>query len=172
MHRQHLQEDVRGLVPGEPEEPHLPLLLRLDRLGQRTPLDDPVRVVVVVDLVELPQVEVVGAESPQTVLQVLAGSGRVAGAVLGHQEHVLPPPAVGQRTAHQFLAAAVVVVPGVVEEGEPAVGGPLDETDTLVVGEFRLAAVPAAETQHGHARAGGPERAGGHGHGGLLKGVL
>src|SRR5204862_387383 len=82
-------EQLRRLVAGVADEAHLALLLGLQGLGQGAPLHDPVGVVVVVDLVELPQVEDVGAKAAQGVLQVLPCAPGVAGAVLGHQETLL-----------------------------------------------------------------------------------
>ena len=96
---------------------------------------------------------------------MLPGPGRVAGAVLRHQKDVLPPRAGFERPAHQLLAAAHVVVPSVVEEGEPFIGRPLDETDCRVVGDFRLREVPTAEAEVGDRRARAPEDACGQSHG-------
>jgi len=66
--------------------------------------------------VNLPQVEVVGLESPQRLLELPHRDRGVAavGADLGHEEHAVA--AVRNRPAHALFADAVVVLPGVVHE--------------------------------------------------------
>src|ERR1039457_3582392 len=51
---------------------------------------------------------------------------------LGHEEHLLPV-AVAQRLAHAHLAAAVMVIPAIVHEGDAPVDCAPDEADALLL---------------------------------------
>ncbi len=63
--------DRRVLVAGEAEKANLALLLGLEGAFDRTTaVEDPVGVVVVDDFVKLPEIEVVGAQTSQAVLEV------------------------------------------------------------------------------------------------------
>ena len=95
----------------------------------------------------------------QALLDLLADLLRVAGADLGHQEALLPPlAAVGREgLAHDLLAAAVVVVPAVVEERHALVEGGVHDLDGLVL-VLDGADVPAAEAEDGDVHAGLAER--------------
>ena len=82
----HYLVNVRRLVAREAEETNLPFLLSFQCFGECSLFDDPFRVIVVVDLVELPEVEDIGFESSQAIFEMFAGSCCIAGAVLGHEE--------------------------------------------------------------------------------------
>ena len=93
--------------------------------------EDPVRVVVVDHLVELPEIDPVGLEAAEAVLQVGLRVLGGAAADLGHEEDLVAEPALGQGFAHPLLGAAIVVVPGVVQEGDPLSDGPLDQPEAV-----------------------------------------
>ena len=155
---QHLEVDGRVLVAGEADEPHLAFLLRLEPLGEHALFDDPLGVVVVIDFVELPEVDAIGAQPAQAVLEALERARVVAVAVLGHEEDLLAPSVHGQGSSHQLLGPSVVVVPGVVEERDPLVESRMHEARGL-----RLvrdgADVPAAEGKDGDPLPRTPEHA-------------
>jgi hypothetical protein len=65
---------------------------------------------------------VIGLEPLEALLELLHGALGVPGAHLGHQEDLVPVPAL-ERVPHARLAQAVVVLPGVVEEVDPLVDG-------------------------------------------------
>jgi hypothetical protein len=107
--------------------------------------------------VDLPEVEVVRPQPPERFLQLPHAGLAVpsVGADLGHQEDLVAPAL--QRLPHPFLAAAAVVLPGVVEESHARVHRFVDEPDRLRRGADRTEVIPA-EPQDGYALAGAPER--------------
>ena len=84
-------------------------------------------IVVVDDFVNLPQIEMIGLETFQRFFELPHGHLFIAAmrADLGHQKHFVA--FAGQRLAHPFLAAMVVVFPGVVEEVDAGVDGFVDD---------------------------------------------
>ena len=155
---EHLQMDRRVLVAGEAQEADLPLLLGLEGVFDRTPCgEDPVGVVVVDDLVELPEVEMIGAEPAQAVFQVRLGVLGGPAAALGHEEDLVAAVPLRDRLAHALFGAAVVIVPGVVEEGDSLVDRPLDQADAVVF-VWMDAAVVASQADHRDGLAGSSER--------------
>ena len=119
-------------MAGEAQVADLPLLERLEPGVDRAFLvEDPVRVVVVAHLVELPEVEVVGPQPPEAVfeaaLRVLGGSARSTWSSRKTLSRNFPS---ARGLAHPFLGQAVVIIPGVVEEGDPFVDRPLDQLET------------------------------------------
>ncbi len=100
----------------------------------------------------LPQVDPVGSEAAKAVVQALHRARVIALAVLGHEEHLLAASA-GERAPHDLLRAAVVIVPAVVEEGEPLVDGGVHDADRLVR-ILQRSDVPPAEAEDRHALAG------------------
>src|SRR5205085_851536 len=93
-------------------------------------------------------------------VELLAG-GLLGQAVdLGHQEDLLAV-AILQGLAHADLAAAVVVIPAVVHEGDAGVDGGADDLDTVFL--LLLAAnVVTAQADNGYVFARAPERAVAH----------
>ena len=71
-------------------------------------------VVVYTHTMDLPQVQVVGPQTPQRLLELAHGDRRIAAvrADLRHQEDRVPP--VGDGAPHAALALPFVVLPGVV----------------------------------------------------------
>ena len=120
------------LVAGEAEEADLALLLGLEgELEGTAGREDPVGVVVVVDLVELPEVEMIGPQPAEAVFEVGLGVLGGAAAALGHEEDLVAPASLRDRLAHALLGLAVHVVPGIVEEGDPLVDGALDQAEAV-----------------------------------------
>jgi hypothetical protein len=108
--------------------------------------------------VNLPEIQVVGAQAAQRFIELPHRDLRVASmrADLGHQENRTP--AVGDGASHPSFALAVVILPGVVEEVDPGVDGFVNDADGFGNG-LRLAEVIAAEPDHGDAIRIAPEPA-------------
>jgi hypothetical protein len=132
-HLQHPQVDERVLVAGEADEAHLARFLgRQDRLQRPARGEDPVGVLQPDDLVELQQVDHVGLQPPEGLVELLGGGLPGPAVDLGHQEDLLAV-AVAQGLAHADFAAAVVIVPAVVHEGDAGVDGGADDLDAVLL---------------------------------------
>ena len=150
--------DRRVLVAGEADEAHLALLLGLvERLQDAALGVGQLGIVVEGDAVDLPQVEMVGLQPAQRLLEHLQRQVRAAAvrADLGHQEDLVAPALEGP--AQPVLGSAVLVLPAVVEEGDAGVDGLVDEPDRLVDG-LEVAEVVAADTEGRHLDPGATER--------------
>src|SRR5687768_4759772 len=90
-------------------------------------------IVVERQLVHLPEIEVVGLQTTQRVLELAHPDLRVAPmrAHLRHQED--PIPTTDERLAHALLALPVVVFPGVIHEGDPRVDGLMDDAGRFLL---------------------------------------
>ena len=121
--------------------------------------EDPLGVVVVVDLVELPKVEVVHLEAAEAVIQLLARGFGVAGADLGHEEDVVAAALDGTTVA--LFADAVAVVPGGVEEGDAGVDGGWDDAGGFGVGDGGAGEVASAKADDRELVGMAPRRRGG-----------
>ena len=120
------------LVAGEPDVADLALLPGLEgELECAAGREDPVGIVVVIDLVELPEVEMIGPQPAETVFEVGLGVLGGAAAALGHEEDLVAPASLRDRLAHAILGLAVHVVPGIVKEGDPLVDGALDQAQAV-----------------------------------------
>jgi hypothetical protein len=152
----------RVLVAGESDEAQLAGPARLQERGVGALLvEDAVRVVEAKDLVVLHQIDAVGPEAAKRLVE-LPGRLRLRSAVdLGHQEDAVPV-AVAQRLAHPELAPALVVVPGVVHEGDAAIDGGADDAEAQWLVDMGQGQVPAAQTDGGHLFTGAAEDACGH----------
>ena len=107
--------------------------------------------VVVVDaLVDLPQVQVVGSQPPQRLVELAHRDPRVAAvrADLRHQEHRVA--AIGNRASHPLFALAPVIFPGIVEEVNAGVYCFVHDAHGFGA-VFRVAEVVAAESDDGDA---------------------
>ena len=100
----------------------------------------------------LEQVEVVGLQALEALVDLLRGGGAGASVDLGHQEDAFPV-TVAQRPAHAFLAFAVAVVPGVVHEVDAPVDGGADDAHALVLVGFADVRAADADERDGRARA-------------------
>ena len=119
---QHLLQNVRAFVTGEANEANLAGLLRRHRrFDGPIGLEDPVGVVIVVDLVELPDVDHIGLQSAQAIVQLCFGGFAVTGADLGHQRHLIAPIVEGQ--PHPPLGFAIVIFLGGVHKGHACSNG-------------------------------------------------
>ena len=63
----------------------------------------------------------IGLEPPQAVFEVRLRVDGGPAAALGHEEDLVAATALRDRLAHALLGGAVVIVPGVVEEGDSLV---------------------------------------------------
>ena len=148
-------------MAGEADVADLALLLGL--LGRLNPAaggEDHVRIGLVDDLVELPQIDHVGIESPQAVFEVLHGGFLIPAVMLGHEEDSVAI-AVLQGFAHEHLGPPLVVLPCVVHERDAHVDGRANKADRLPV-VLDLSDVMAAEPEDGDVPPGPAEHAGGH----------
>src|SRR5262249_21652489 len=118
---EHVKVDVRALVPGEADEADLAGLAgRLHRLPRSTRGEDPLWIIEADDLVKLHQIDVVGPEPPEGLVDLLGGGGLGASVDLRHQERALAV-SVLERVPHAALALAAVVVPAIVQKGDSAI---------------------------------------------------
>ena len=108
----------------------------------------------------LEEVEVVGLEPLQGLVELLGGGFPGAAVNLRHEENLLAI-AVAEGLAHTDFAAAVVVVPGVVHEGDAGVDGGANDLDTLLL-LLLPADVVAAQAEGGHLLSGAPRLAVAH----------
>ncbi len=140
----------RILVAGKADEADLARLFCRDQRFERSVGGkEAVGILQTNVLVILHQVDDVGLQPLQRLVD-LGRRRRLGAAVeLGHQEDALPI-AVAQRVAHAPLALAVVVVPAVVHEGDAAIDGRADDADAFRP-ILRHADVEAAEPESGHA---------------------
>ena len=156
---QHAQVDQRVLVPGEADVANFASLLRFEHRLHGTAFGkDAVRVFEADHFMELHQVDVVGLEALEGLVDLLRGRSLGASVDLRHQEHLVAI-AAGQRLAHTHFARAIVIVPTVIEEGNAAVDRPPDQLNGVLLRERRLADVVSAQTDGGHALAGAAEGA-------------
>src|SRR5438034_9595078 len=100
-------------------------------------------------LVNLPQIQVVGPQAPERLVELPHCDNRVASvrADLGHQEDRVP--AIGDGTAHSPLALALVILLGVVEKVDSGVERFMNDSYRLD-DRLRLAEVVAAEADDRH----------------------
>ena len=156
---QHLQMDVRIFVAGEAHEAHFALLLCLiESFNGAAGREDSVRVVIVDDFVDLPDVQMIRAQSYERLFELAHGDFFIAavGAELGHQDDFVA--AAHERFAHALFAEALMVFPGVVEEVDAAIDGFVDDARAGGV-VFGGADVIAADADDGGLQAGLAERA-------------
>ena len=157
--------DIGILVAGEADEPDLAVALRaIERLDHAAAREVTIGVVVVGALVHLPQVKVVGLETLERFVELSHRHPGVAAmrADFRHQEHALA--AAGDRAPHPDFALVLVVLPRVVEEGDPGVDRGVHEPNAVAHG-LHLAEVIAPEPQRGDGLIGMPaERTQGYCH--------
>jgi hypothetical protein len=153
-----VEVNARILVAGEPDEPQLAGLPRLDERAVRAFLvEDAMRVLVSKHLVMLHEIDTVGPPPPERFVELARGFFFRAAVDLRHQERLLTI-AVGQRLSHAPLARTLVVVPAVVEKRDAFVEGAADDADAEIFGHRRKADVRAAEADRGNTFTGTAEQ--------------
>jgi hypothetical protein len=116
-------------------------------------IEDPMRVFVSDHFVVLHEVDAVGAQTTKRLVQLSSCLGLRSTVNLGHEKRFLPVP-VSQRSTHSNLARAVVIVPAVVEEIDPAIDGLVKDAGAQAFIDVRQTQVPPAQTDRGYAFAG------------------
>ena len=156
---EHLEMNAWVFVAGETDVADLAFFPSFESGLHTALLKHPIRIVVVVVLVELPEINVVGLEAAQAFFEIALAAGVVALAVLGHQEDLLAVTVGGEGVAHDFLGATVVIVPSVVEEVDALIDRAVhDAVGFLLV--LDRADVPAAEANDRDLLVGAPEPGG------------
>ncbi len=138
-------------MAGEAYEPYFALALSLrQRLGSASLADKKVRIVVERHAVNLPEIQVIGLQAAQRLVehgerQILVASVR---AYLGHQENAVTH--AFESFAHPVFTLAAMILPAVVKEGDPGGDRILHQTygRSLV---FGVAQMMAAEPKCGNA---------------------
>jgi len=144
-----VQVDARILVPGEADVAQLARCARLDQRGVRAfAIEHAVRIFEADHLVVLDQIDAVGLQAVERLVQLPRRLLLRAAVDLGHQEHLVAIP-VGERLAHADLARAVVVVPGVVHERDAAIDRVTNDAKAERLVDGRYSEVPASETDRG-----------------------
>jgi len=139
-------------VPGKADEAHLAGLSCFHgSFHAASGSEDALRIVHAYDFVKLKQVNVVGLQPLERLVDLFGRGLGVAAIDLGHEEDLLAI-AVAQRLAHAYFTVAVVVVPAVVHEGDAVVDRSANDLDGLSL--TGIADVIAAETEHRHWLAG------------------
>src|SRR5205809_3876090 len=137
----------RVFVPRESDVADLTGLLGLEHGLLRAALsEDPVRVLQADDLMVLHQIHVIGLQALERFVDLLGSSLLRAAIDLGHEENLVPVP-IAQRLAHADLASSVMVVPGVVQEGDAVIDRAPDDTNALLLVTGPPNVVPAKADQ-------------------------
>src|SRR5438094_7133206 len=148
--------DGGTLVASEPYVADLAGALRRYHRFQRTVgPEHPLRVRHPDHLVELHEVDAVGLEPAQRLIDLLRRRVLVATVDLGHEKHVVAI-AVAQRLSHAELARPTVVVPAVVEEVDAVVDGRAYDADGFLLVRLPPEMV-AAHADQRHHLAGAPQ---------------
>src|SRR2546427_1455127 len=147
---EHPEMDGRTLVAGESDVADLPCALRRHhRLQRAVRPEHALRVRHPDHLVELHEVDAVGLEPAQRLIDLLRRRVLVATVDLGHEKHFVAI-AVAQRLSHADLARPTVVVPAVVEEVDSVVDGRADDADGFLLGSLPAEMVAAHADQRHH----------------------
>src|SRR5438132_3376004 len=137
----------RVFVPRESNVADLPGLLGLEHGLLRAALsEDPVRVLQADDLMVLHQIHVIGLQALERFVDLPGGSLFRTAVDLGHEENFLPVP-LAQGLAHANLASPVMVVPGVVQDGDAMSDRARDDTNALLLVIGPANGVPALADQ-------------------------
>lgn len=149
------------VVAGEADVADFTLLFGLDEGFERAiGAEDLIGFMVAGDLVDLPEVDVVGAEAFELLLEAGHGFGFGVFLEFGHQDDLLAFGA-GEGFAEDAIAFAFVVVVGGVEESDAEIAGAGDDAETFL---FALDEhVKAAEGEAGDLKTAAAEGGGGHG---------
>ena len=126
----HLQMNRGIFVPGKSQESHLAFLLGLEQsLSRSVGPNEQFRIVVPANAMHLPQIQMIGLQPIQRLLEHPRRDHRLAavGADLGHQKHFVP--AAFQPFSHPVFGLPAVVFPAVVKERYPAIDRFLHDAD-------------------------------------------
>src|SRR6266478_1713882 len=124
--------DVRALVAREANEANFACLLRLqDGFHPSVFGKNAIRVRVANDFVELEQIDPVGLQAAQRLVDLTRGSGFCASVNLGHQKRFFAV-TIAQRIAHADFTLAAVVVPAVVEKIDALIETGADDANAFL----------------------------------------
>src|SRR5256712_4248503 len=147
---EHPEMDGGTLVAGESDIADLPCALRRHhRLQRAVRPEHTLRIRHPDHLVELHEVDAVGLEPAQRLIDLLRRRLPVATVDLGHEKHFVAI-AVAQRLSHADLARPTVVVPAVVEEVDSVVDGRADDADGFLLVSLPAEMVAAHADQRHH----------------------
>src|ERR1700688_3714671 len=136
--------DFGALVTGESDIAHLAGLSRLEHCFNRAaPSENQLWVGVANDFVKLNQIDPIGLQPAERVVQLLCGCPGVASIELGHQKYFLAV-SVAQGFAHSDFADTAVVIPGVIEKVYTTLDSHSDDSDALCLGDVWPAEMIAA----------------------------
>ncbi len=158
--REHVQVDSRVLVSGKADVAKLTCLTRLHERGIgafRT--EDSMRVLEADDLVMLHEIDAVGLEAAEGLVELLCRLAPGSPVDLRHQERPAPVP-ITKGLPHPDLAGPVVIVPAVVHEGDARVDCMADDPNAQRFVHVLEAKVPPAEPDGRDLLSGTAERAG------------
>src|SRR5438045_2873422 len=142
--------DARILVSGEADVAELARLARLDERSIRTlGVEDPVRILETDHLVVLDQIDAVGLQSAERVVELSRRLLLRSAIDLRHQKDLVAV-SVAKCLPHSDLAGALVVVPRVVHEVDAAIDGAVHDAKSELLAYGRQAKVPAAEADRGY----------------------
>ncbi|MFZ1119017.1 MAG: hypothetical protein WAN81_02180, partial [Candidatus Binataceae bacterium] len=151
---QHVKMNLRTLVAGEADVSQLAGFFRVERrFDSASASENSIRVIHPDHLVKLHQVDSIGLQPPQRVVDLFCGRGFVAAIDFRHQK-CLVAIAIAQRLSNPNLALAVVVVPTVVEEIGPTIQRSPHDPDAFGFLHQRAAEVMASDTHDGDTLAG------------------
>ena len=156
-HQQHVQVNVRVFVTRKTDETDFACFLRFQHRFHRAIFgEDAVGIFEADDFVVLEQVEVIGLQPLQRLVN-LAGCFLAGAAIeLGHQENFVAVSTL-ERLSHAHFTGAVVVVPGIVHEVDAAIDGSVDEANGVLLGKRLLPKVEATHADHGNMHPGLPQ---------------
>ena len=132
--RKHALVDRWRFMSGEADVAGLALLLRLEhRFGAAAGRENPLGIVLPDNLMDLPEIEVVGLQALQAVLEFehRVRGYPIVGAILGHQERLLSVAVLREGLAHPHFTGARVVFPRVIEEIGAGIDRLLNDLDAL-----------------------------------------
>src|SRR5262249_22632822 len=161
-HGERVQEDVRVFVPSETDVAELAGLASLDERPMRAVfVEDAMRVFVSQHFMVLDEIDAVGLEAAQRLVELTRGLlGRSSIDLRQHEAFLTKSAA--ERRAHAPLAGAAIVVPAVVEKRDPAVDRGLDEAIGQRRADMWQREVPAAKADGRHTLARVAENASGN----------
>src|SRR5208283_4858343 len=146
---EHMQVDIGTLVAGESDVANLAGALRVERALEAAArsenlfgITDPY------DFVELHQVDAIGLQPLQALIDLLRRAGPAVAVDFGHQEDLVAI-AIAQCRPHPALALAGVIVPAVVHEVDAAIDGGTNDADRFLR-ILRHRHVVAAQTHDGN----------------------